>query len=122
MTTLPPTADAISVSRATVATLVALLLLPAPARAQGTLADYRRAADLGERLGGLTVGVAEDPTWIGDSGRFWYRLSVRGGHEFVVVDAATQEKRPAFDHARLAEALGSATGEGYGPLTLPFDD
>ena len=43
-----------------------------------------------------------------------------GGSEFVVVDAATKQKQPAFDHARLASALSVATGQSYKALTLPF--
>jgi dipeptidyl aminopeptidase/acylaminoacyl peptidase len=96
------------------------LLIPRWVVAQGTLADYRRAASVERRLGGLAVGVADAPTWIGATGRFWYRRSVAGGHEFVVVDAATQQKQPAFDHERLAAALSAATGERYTAKTLPF--
>jgi len=38
----------------------------------------------------------------------------------VVVDAETQRKEPAFDHARLAASLSSVTGEAYTEITLPF--
>ena len=103
---------------------LASTVLPAaaalPAAAQGTLEDYRRAADVRQRLDGLTVGVAGAPTWIDGSSRFWYRLSVVGGHEFVVVDAETREKAPAFDHAGIAGGLSAATGREYDAVTLPF--
>jgi dipeptidyl aminopeptidase/acylaminoacyl peptidase len=94
---------------------------PVGAGAQGTLADYERAAAVNERLAGLTVNVAEPPTWIGP-GRFWYRKSVKGGHEFVLVDAETGAKRVPFDHARLAAALSAAAGRSYTALTLPFSE
>ena len=103
---------------------LASTVLPAaaarPAAAQGTLEDYRRAADVRQRLDGLTVGVAGAPTWINGTSRFWYRLSVVGGHEFVVVDAETREKTPAFDHAGIAGGLSAATGREYDAVTLPF--
>src|SRR5262249_25130036 len=35
--------------------------------------------------------------------------------------ADTQQKRPAFDHARLAAALSSAAGHPYTATTLPFN-
>ena len=103
-------------------TVLALTVLPAapPAAAQGTLEDYRRAANVRQRLDDLTVGVAGAPTWIDGTSSFWYRLSVTGGNEFVLVDAETQQKTPAFDHAALAEGLSAATGREYGALTLPF--
>src|SRR5581483_11792643 len=84
-----------------------VIVVPVVAGAQGTLADYERAATVTQRLAGLTVNVAEAPTWIGPT-RFWYRKSVKGGHEFVLVDAARGAKRAPFDHARLAAALSSA--------------
>ena len=101
----------------------ALLLgaLPAALVGQGTLDDYRRAASVMQRLNGLTVNVAQTPTWVSPT-RFWYRKTVKGGNEFVVVDAATGEKRAAFDHARLATALGAATGGAYAAVTLPFSE
>ena len=101
---------------------LALTVLPAapPAAAQGTLEDYRRAATVRQRLDGLTVGVPDAPNWIDGTSRFWYRLSVAGGHEFVLVDAETRQKTPAFDHAGLARGLSAATGGEYTAVTLPF--
>ncbi|HEY7567509.1 MAG TPA: DPP IV N-terminal domain-containing protein [Gemmatimonadaceae bacterium] len=100
--------------------LVSVTILPAVSTGQVTAADYDRAESLRQRLEGLVVGAPENPTWI-DSSRFWYRVSVRGGNEFQLVDARTLEKRPAFDHARLASALGTAIKKSYTPITLPFN-
>ncbi|HEX7048883.1 MAG TPA: DPP IV N-terminal domain-containing protein [Longimicrobiales bacterium] len=102
------------------ALLPALLLLPLAAHAQGTLADYERALSLPDRLDGLVVGVPEAPHWIEGTDRFWYRKSVEGGDAFVLVDAAAREKRPAFDHERLAASLSAAAEESYTAVTLPF--
>ena len=99
---------------------LAILAVPAAISAQGGLAEYRQAAQLRERLDGLTANVAGDPTWIGSSNRFWYRKSVRGGHEFVLVDAASRQKGAAFDHERLAASLGAARDTTYSAIELPF--
>ena len=96
-------------------------LTPLNAGGQGTLADYRRAAAVNQQLSGLTVDVAQPPTWLGAS-RFWYRKSVKGGNAFVLVDAATGEKRSLFDHTRLATALNSVARpeSAYTAVRLPF--
>jgi dipeptidyl aminopeptidase/acylaminoacyl peptidase len=88
--------------------------------AQGTAADYRRAEGLRAALEGLVVDVPESPTWIDGSNRFWYRKSVKGGNAFVLVDAVTRDKGPAFDHGRLAMALSALRKKAYTPVTLPF--
>jgi len=93
---------------------------PALAAAQGTVADYERANSLRAKFQSLAADVAERPNWIGKTPRFWYRKSVKGGSEFVLVDAAKAVKKPAFDHARLAAALSEATKEKYTAVTLPF--
>ncbi len=103
-----------------IAFLSLLLILPALANAQATRGDYERAAKLRDRLQGLAVDVPERANWIGQTTRFWYRKSVKGGNEFVMVDAETAAKRPAFDHEKLAAALSAAAGEKYEALKLPF--
>lgn len=100
--------------------LWSIAVAPSPAAAQGTLEDYRRAATVEDRLEGLTVGVADAPHWIDGTAEFWYRVSERGGHRFVLVDATSIEKRPAFDHAALALGLAAATDSQYTEVTLPF--
>jgi dienelactone hydrolase len=89
-------------------------------RGQGTLGDYERAQGLEAKTRGLVVNAPGTITWIADSDRFWYPRSVKGGTEFILVDAASREKKPAFDHDKLAAAISSATGEKYTGLKLPF--
>jgi dipeptidyl aminopeptidase/acylaminoacyl peptidase len=96
-------------------------LLTAALHAQGTPADYARADSFVARARGIVAGVADEPSWIGATGRFWYRTSVAGGTRFVVVDPARRRRAPAFDHARLALALRAATHDSATALTLPFD-
>jgi dipeptidyl aminopeptidase/acylaminoacyl peptidase len=100
--------------------IVGLLFLPVLGISQGKQADYERANALRDKFQALTVNVPERATWIGETPRFWYRKSVKGGNEFVVIDAVALAKRPAFDHAKLAESLNAASGEKFTPLTLPF--
>jgi dipeptidyl aminopeptidase/acylaminoacyl peptidase len=101
--------------------LVALLfLLPAAAFAQGTMADYQRAAALQKRWQPLVVDSPDAPVWIAGTSRFWYRKTVKGGSAFVMVDAAVTEKRPAFDHERLAAGISAATHKPVTAVTLPF--
>ena len=100
------------------------LLTPLPATAQGTLADYARSNSLGERLQGLVVDIAERPTWIGETTRFWYRKTVEGGHNFLLVDADTRTKAPAFNHERLASTLSTLPAFADDTITaidLPFN-
>jgi dipeptidyl aminopeptidase/acylaminoacyl peptidase len=105
-----------------------LLLLPAFANAQVTQADYERAAGLREKLQGLVAGAPDRADWIDKTSRFWYRKSVKGGYEFVLVDAETLAKKPAFDHEKLAAALAKALppvpsdGEAITALKLPFNE
>jgi hypothetical protein len=97
-----------------------LVLLPVLIQGQGTLADYERAQTLRNRFQGLAINVPGRARWIEKTNRFWYRRSVKGGSEFVLVDAETLAKNPAFDHEKLATALSAAAGEKYKALELPF--
>ena len=100
-------------------TLAAAVVLPRPGAAQGTVADYERADTVAERTDGLVVDLVEAPHWIAGN-RFWYRKSVKGGNVFVLVDATAAQKRPAFDHEKIATGLSAATGHQYTAVTLPF--
>src|ERR1017187_2499991 len=97
-----------------------LLLGHGLARAQGTLADYQRGQALAEKSRGGVVDVPGAANWIGETDHFWYTRSVRGGTEFVLVDAGAATKRPAFDHEKLAAAISAAGGKPCTGLTLPF--
>src|SRR4051812_44065127 len=97
------------------------LLLPVMCLAQVTAADYERATKLRERFQGLAINIPETANAIEKTSRFWYRKSVKGGNEFVLVDAATVSRNPAFDHERLAASLSTASGEKYTAVTLPFN-
>jgi dipeptidyl-peptidase 4 len=109
--------------RAAIETICAALLLLASAAAQGTLADYQRAARL--LPGNLRHHVfPADVTahWIEKTDRFWYRRLNPSGADFVLVDAEKNTVGPAFDHAQLAAALSKAAKQSFTPTDLPFSD
>ncbi len=103
----------------------ASLLAPAHLYAQQppvtvTAEDYARAESfLGDATSGLVFGASVQPNWLSGD-RFWYRNTIAEGAEFVLVDAAAGTRARAFDHERLAAAIGAATGEDIDPLLLPF--
>jgi len=99
---------------------VALATAPRTASAQGTVADYERAMTLRDAYHGLAIHVPEQVTWIEKTNRFWYRRGVKGGNDFVLVDAQTGKRDAPFDHARLAASLSTATHGAYTAVTLPL--
>ena len=63
------------------------------------------------------------PHWFPQDAGFWYRNDLpRGATEYVVVDTAASTRGPAFDHARLAEALGKAAVADVQADKLPLSD
>src|SRR5947207_3600081 len=63
-----------------------------------------------------------NPNWFHNSTRFWYRNDLRGTRkEFILVDAATGTRSPAFDHQQLATALSKAGGIDVQPDRLPLN-
>ncbi|HEX5214172.1 MAG TPA: prolyl oligopeptidase family serine peptidase [Vicinamibacterales bacterium] len=103
--------------------VVALQFIVRPvAQDAGVRALYDRAESLNRRTQNLIYNVAETPQWVqGAPNLFTYRKSVKGGNEFVLVDAAAKTKAPAFDHAKLAASLSTAAAAKYTAITLPFN-
>ncbi len=67
-----------------------------------------------------------EPHWFadaaGETNRFWYEVNLPADQrEFVLVDAVKGTRAPAFDHARLAEALTKASGQAVDSKRLPID-
>ncbi len=108
-------------------TLKFAILLALPAFAQTathpfTTADYSHAEEfMGYKTTPLVYGAVARPTWI-EGDRFWYRTTSAAGTAFVMVNAATGAKAPAFDHSKLAAALTAASGTTYEANHLPFMD
>jgi dipeptidyl aminopeptidase/acylaminoacyl peptidase len=100
---------------------IAMFLSASPAFAQGTQADYERALGLRKQYEALVGNVPEPPRWIGRTHKAYYRRAVKGGHDFILVDADAKTKGPAFDHAAVAASLSKAAGKSYTALDLPFN-
>jgi dipeptidyl aminopeptidase/acylaminoacyl peptidase len=63
-----------------------------------------------------------EPAWFDGNRKFWYRVATGPGEqEYVLVDAEAGTRAPAFDHARLAQALQQKGVSGAGPRTLALD-
>ena len=94
---------------------------PAPAP-RITAEDYERAEKwLRPNVADMVKNVFVTPHWIGDTDSFWYKRETADGHDFVVVDAATGEKKPAFDHTTMADALTALGLEEVDAGDLPFN-
>ena len=102
--------------------LISILSSPAGLLAQGTRADYERASHLAELTRGKVFRARVEPHWLSDNRRFWYRVDLADdARQFLLVDAETGEKQPAFDHTRLAEVLSKAIEQPCDAQRLPFD-
>jgi dipeptidyl-peptidase-4 len=84
--------------------------------------DYARAEQfMTYNTTPLVFRATVRPTWLPDN-RFWYRNTIPGGSEFILVDPARAVREPAFDHEKLAAALSTAANARYTALTLPFTE
>jgi dipeptidyl aminopeptidase/acylaminoacyl peptidase len=101
---------------------LASLTVPA-AHGQGTAADYERSANLPGLTRNKVFKASVKPHWFAGGDRFWYRNDLEGGaREFVLVDGDKGTRQPAFDHERLAAALGKALGKELHANRLPIDN
>jgi len=85
-----------------------------------TEADYARAEKfLAPAVNPLVVGGSVAAAWLPDD-RFTYRSTTADGVQFLLVDPVKRTRVPAFDHARVAAALGAAAGATFDPKAFPF--
>lgn len=102
------------------ATLALFFVLASDAFSQGSRTDYARAEQLlSWNAQELVLHDGVRPRWL-EGNRFWYRDRTPKGYEFLLVDAATGTKRPAFDQVKLAASLSEAADTTYEPYKLPF--
>ena len=82
--------------------------------------DYERAAGyLAQGLQKYVYNTSLRPNWL-EGDRFWYMETTSKGKTFFLVDPAKKTRKTAFDHAKLAQTLGKATGKSYSADQLPF--
>ena len=111
-----------SVSKALLAISLALVST-SPLPAQGTAADYQRARDLRKLTDNKVFRDRVAAQWLPGTVRFWYQVKTAADrHEFILVEAEKGLREPAFDHARLAQALTTAGLRDIIPDRLPLDN
>ncbi len=103
------------------------------AHAQGSAADYERAWDspnqLNRRWSELVIGQNIEPVWHTNGDRFIVKHPVRReggegaapGARFLMVNAATGNVSPAFDHTAMGEALTVVSDQAVPTDALPVD-
>ncbi len=91
------------------------------ANAQGTRADYERAAALRERVQGRVTGTVSSVSWL-DGSRLWYVVERGGGQRgYVEVDAETGEKREMLDAVKVAAGMSRVLGREVIAERLPIE-
>src|SRR6187200_661442 len=101
--------------------VLSILVLPSQLFAQVTTADYERAAQfLPTKVDKLFTNDRVTPRWIAGSDRFWYYIRTPQGPRFKLADPAKRTVADAFDHARLATALKTASDSAVRADSLPF--
>jgi dipeptidyl aminopeptidase/acylaminoacyl peptidase len=78
------------------------------------LTRYRQAALLDSTIRNKVFKTNVQANWQADGESFWYRNSLKDSVlEYMYVNAAKGTKQKAFDHAKLAQAMGKAARKTY---------
>lgn len=101
--------------------VIVLLLIQNQKKAKSlTSDDYAHAEKfLSSSTSPLVFKASVRPVWI-DENQFWYKNTIEGGSEFILVDAVNKIRERAFDHGKLANSLSALLDESYNELELPF--
>ncbi len=84
---------------------------------------YARADKLRDFAIGNAFNLKIQPHWQEGDAKFWYRADGHGGSkQFLEVETARGHRYPAFDHAKLAAALGTAANATVAADRLPFNE
>ncbi len=87
---------------------------------QVTVDDYQRAEkQLSATTSKLVTATVDYPLWLNDK-QLVYRSHTEQGERFYLVDAISKQKKLAFDHQKLAEALARITESDVNQDKLPF--
>ncbi len=98
-----------------------LLFLTVQVLAQGTKADYERADKLRQATQGKVFRANVSAHW-SEGSQFWYRNDLPNGkREFIWIDPAKRQRRPAFDTAKVAESLSQLLKQKVEPDSLPIE-
>ncbi len=89
--------------------------------AQGSKADYERAARLAEETRDKVHPLQVEPHWSQGGNAFWYQADDGDGrHRYFWLHAQRGEVSPLVDAERLAVAIQQATGKPMEPERLPL--
>ena len=95
-----------------------LLLFCSSGVSQPTSEDYTRADSLLSLTAGKVFYGNVRPVWVGSEGDFLYENITPEGTKYILVNATSLTKKPAFDQKRFAVALESASGKKVDPDKL----
>jgi len=85
------------------------------------LRSYRKAAGLDSTASKKISHSSVKAQWSPESNAFWYRNNLGGNkHEYLLVSIDKKTKTRAFDHNKLADALGKAIDKKLDPMDLPI--
>jgi len=83
-----------------------------------TLEDYQRAENmLAVNTSPLITDMVSDPIWLKND-QLFYKRSTPEGWTYLLANPLTKEKKPAFDHDKLASALTTADIKEINPNKL----
>ncbi len=85
---------------------------------QITAADYRRADSLNKIVEGKVYYGKVNPSWIGNTGSFFYENFTPDGIDYLIVNTSKLTRRQAFDQKKFAAAFESVTGKKTEPGKL----
>jgi dipeptidyl aminopeptidase/acylaminoacyl peptidase len=84
---------------------------------------YRQANLLDSTIRNKVFKTNVQANWQADGESFWYRNFLKDSTlEYIYVDAAKGQKQKAFDHTRLAQAVGKAAGKTYDASRLRINN
>ncbi len=97
-----------------------LFVLSNIAPGQDLKEKYKKADEFGKFFGDKYYKEIVQIEAIDSTHYFWYRTNTPSGKSFTLIDADKKEKRPAFDHAKLTEALNPYLDQPVEDGKLPF--
>jgi len=87
---------------------------------QGTIDDYKRADTIRKWYSDKTYFDQVRVNWIDSTHQFWYSVNTPEGIAYFMVNAEKAEKKPAFDHQKLAKKLAEVLDKKVDPFELPI--
>ncbi len=121
--TVGETSSSRSLNRLIPCIVLLIALSGGDAMAQGSKSDYERAFAIRRTTEGKVLNARLTVNWLTNGTQLWFRrqTATNGSAEFVLVDAVTGTRKPAFDHAALATALAKASGRKVSATALTLE-